>query len=180
MFEKQKQSRFNSSCSDLTADYNTSLLIVEAQKKLDKKASPCRSYIRRHLLGSRKGEALSIGISIKMTLVVHRRGKGCEVAVVSREFGCLDTVRGGGATKGTVQASHLADLRRIEVEQNRRHAAPRGGAPTSPGAMAVAAGGGGDRFLEPMEMAQGFQRRARTEEAHDGLERSKLERRVGA
>jgi hypothetical protein len=77
------------------------------------------------LLGGRKGEALSIGISIGMTLVVRRRGKGREVAVVGREFGCPDAVRGGGATKGTVQAGHLPDLRRIEVEQNRRHAALR-------------------------------------------------------
>jgi hypothetical protein len=111
-----------------------------------------------------------------MTLVVHRRGKGREVAVVGREFGCLVTVRGGGATKGMVQARHLADLRRIEVEQNRRPRSSLWWGTDVTGCH----GGGGDRFLEPMETAQGFQRRARTEEAHDGLERSKLERRVGA
>jgi hypothetical protein len=77
------------------------------------------------LLGGRKGEAPSIGISVGTTLVIRGRGKGREVAVVGRELSCPDAVRGGGATEGTVQAGHLADLRRIEVEQNRRHAALR-------------------------------------------------------
>jgi hypothetical protein len=90
-----------------------------------------------------------------MTLVVHRQGNGRDVAVVGREFGCLNVVCGGGATKGTVQAGHMEDLRWIEVEQNRYHAAPRewgtditrrcGG-----GGRGCGDGGGGDRNTSEM------------------------------
>jgi hypothetical protein len=55
---------------------------------------------------------------------------------------------------------------------------PAGGAQTSSGAVAVG-GGSGDRFLEPMETTRGFRRRARTEEAHNGLSWSEEKIRCG-
>lgn len=77
------------------------------------------------LLGRRKGEAFAIRICIATALVIGGRGQGRKVAVVGRELGGPDAVRGGGAAEGAVEAGHLADLRRVEVEEHRRHAALR-------------------------------------------------------
>jgi hypothetical protein len=78
-------------------------------------------------LDRRRGAAPAIALScVVAAAVVVGRGSQCgEVAVVGGKLGEPDAVGGGSAAERTVEACDVADLRRVEVEQHRRHTALR-------------------------------------------------------
>jgi hypothetical protein len=73
-------------------------------------------------LDRRRGAAPAIALSCVHSGHGSQRG---EVAVGGRKLGRPDTVGGGRASERMVEACDVADLRRVEVEQHRRHAALR-------------------------------------------------------
>lgn len=80
------------------------------------------------LLGRRGGAAPTNALYWAVAaagIVVGRRGEGSEVPVVGGKLGGPDAVGGGCAAERPVEAGDEAYLRRVEVEQHRRHAALR-------------------------------------------------------
>jgi hypothetical protein len=79
------------------------------------------------LLDRRRGAAPATAFGrVIASAVVVGRGRECgEVPVVGGQLGAPDTVGGGRVPERPVEAGHLADLSRAEVEQHRRDAALR-------------------------------------------------------
>lgn len=77
------------------------------------------------LLSRYRGAGLDIAVSVTIALIISGSCEGRKVPVVSGQLAGPDAVRGCGAPEGAVEAGYLADLRRVKVEQHRRHAALR-------------------------------------------------------